>query len=106
MIRLRPLRSREVRSIRHWAIELAVVVIGVLLALWAAEWAQDRSARKSSQIAQDAMDSDLMFMALGTMRRYSTQPCVRESIANLERAAATPIGAPFTPPPVAKRVER
>lgn len=99
--RFRNLRPRHKRELRHWAIELAVVVIGVLLALWAAEWAQDRSARASSQIAQAAMDEDLMYMALGTMRRFSTQPCVLASLRNLEEAVSVADDEPFVAPPVA-----
>ena len=59
MIRLRPLRPREVRSIRHWAIELAVVVVGVLLALWAAEWVGARNLRKSDALAIETMRMEL-----------------------------------------------
>jgi hypothetical protein len=40
--RLRRLKPDEVHGIRHWTIELVVVVVGVLLALWAAEWGEDR----------------------------------------------------------------
>ena len=36
------LRARHKRDLRQWAIDLSVVVIGVLLALWAAEWADGR----------------------------------------------------------------
>ena len=60
MIRLRPLRPREVRSIRHWAIELAVVVVGVLLALWAAEWANDRGEKRKDAQAIEALRTELV----------------------------------------------
>lgn len=59
MIRLRPLRPREVRSIRHWAIELAVVVVGVLLALWVAEWAEDRREARADAQAEAAVREEL-----------------------------------------------
>ena len=51
MIRLRPLRPREQRNLRHWAMEFVVVVAGVLLALWAAEWAEkQRQSREDERI--------------------------------------------------------
>ena len=37
------LRARHKRNLRHWGMELFVEVLGVLLALWAQEWAQGRN---------------------------------------------------------------
>ena len=48
MSQFRSLRPQEKRALRHWALEFVVVVVGVLLALLAAEWAEthpDRVAR-------------------------------------------------------------
>ena len=60
MIRFRRLQPDTVRGIRHWAIELAVVVVGVLLALWAAEWANDRGEKRKDAQAIEALRTELV----------------------------------------------
>ena len=102
MIRPLNLRARQVRSLRNWGIELLIVVVGVLLALWASQWVSDREARKNAEIAAAAMDRDLMFMGHGLMRRFTTQPCIIAALKRLQIAAATPDGGTFVAPPVAK----
>ena len=81
MIRLRPLRAREKRNLRHWAMELVVVVAGVLLALWAAEWAQDREQRKSDAEAIAAMRAEVRYnlLVLSIWRAHSA--CYGEQLA-------------------------
>lgn len=59
MIRLRALRPRQIRSIRHWAIELAVVVVGVLLALWAQAWFEGRREDRRLAELEGAMREEL-----------------------------------------------
>lgn len=74
--RIRRLKPREVRSIRHWAIELAVVVVGVLLALWSAQWAEDRREAKVHAAALDNVDVAIED-AINTFAHYAvTKPCV------------------------------
>lgn len=59
MIRLRPLRPREKRNVRHWAMELVVVVVGVLIALWAAEWVSNRNQHRSDALAIETIRAEL-----------------------------------------------
>ncbi len=91
-MRLRRLRPREMRSIRHWAIELAVVVVGVLLALGAAEWAEGRreAARQAEALEEvdAAIDNALLFHA----HYQATKPCIlaeRDRILEQLRAPGT-----------------
>lgn len=96
--------SDHVRS-QNWfavALDFIIVVLGVLLALWATQWVSDRQAHRSAEIAAEAMDADLMLMAHGTMRRFSTQPCVVQAINRMDEAISVEDGAPFTPPSPAK----
>ncbi len=80
------------------ALDFVIVVMGVLLALWASQWASDRSARRSAQIAAEAMDADLRLMAIGTMRRFTTHPCIIDAIDRLSEAVSIEDGEPFIMP--------
>lgn len=74
--RFRSLKPREIRSIRHWAIELVVVVVGVLLALWTAEWAADRREAKIRADAMEKVDSAIE-ESLVTFAHYAAaKPCI------------------------------
>ena len=83
-------------------LDFCIVVAGVLLALWASQWAADRSARRSAQIAAEAMDADLMVMAIGTMRRFTTQPCIVGATERLDQAVSIGDGEIFTAPAPAR----
>lgn len=85
------------------ALDFGIVVVGVLLALWASQWASDRDARRSARIATEAMDADLMLTAIGTMRRFTTQQCLVDAIKRTSAAASVPDGEPFVAPPPAKQ---
>lgn len=80
-------------------LDFVIVVAGVLLALWTSQWASDRQAQRSAHIAAEAMDADLMLMAMGTMRRYTTHPCLVVAIERLDEAVSIEDGAPFDAPP-------
>lgn len=80
------------------ALDFLIVLTGVMLALWASQWVADREARRSAQISQDAMDADLMLMAMGTMRRFTTNACLTDAITRITEAAAVEDGAPFVTP--------
>ncbi len=83
-------------------LDFVIVVLGVLLALWASQWASNRDARRGAQIAAEAMDADLRTMALGTMRRFTTQPCVVQAFDRVIEAISVDDGAAFVLPPPAK----
>jgi hypothetical protein len=94
-VRLRRI-FEHVRS-QNWLavfLDFVIVVAGVLLALWATQWASDRSARRSAQIAAEAMDADLRLMAIGTMRRFTTHPCLIDAMERLDDAVSVEDGEP------------
>ncbi len=97
------IKARRLDSLLRWGMELFVVVFGVLLALWTQEWVSKFRDRESAQIAAAAMDRDLLFMATGTMRRFTAQPCMLASLRALVKAVDIGDGEIFTAPPVAKR---
>lgn len=83
--RLRKLRPRELRSIRHWGIELAVVVVGVLLALWAAEWADDRREATRDEILIEAVRDEVRYnlLVLSIWRAHGA--CHAQQLAHIGR---------------------
>ncbi|GEM_PF-2431682 len=80
------------------ALDFLIVVVGVMLALWTSQWAAERSARQSAAIAAEAMDADLMAMAQGTMRRFTTNPCLVEAIGRLDASVSVGDGEAFVAP--------
>lgn len=88
-VRLGP---QPMRRIRHWGMELAVVVGGVLLALWAQAWFE---GRKEGRIHSDTVEQidDLFGRALvQTAARVSSSSCSRERIAELDNALRSSTG--------------
>src|SRR3982751_1686185 len=59
MALLRTLTSDERRTIGHWAMELVVVVAGVLIALWLQGWAEHRRAIQDMAVAEDAIHDEI-----------------------------------------------
>ena len=55
----RSIHPRQKRVLRHWALEFVVVVVGVMLALLAAEWAETRRAKAEAEQAVGAMAREL-----------------------------------------------
>lgn len=69
--------SKERRSdIAHWAMELVVVVIGVLLALWAQEWAEDRAEEKRMNVALDAVHAEAYENLVLLMFKQTLDQCL------------------------------
>ena len=86
MLRLRALRPREMRSIRHWAMELVVVVVGVLLALWAQEWVSERSDRKRLAIVERDLANELRGNLATMMINDSMAQCYLDKVEAVRAA--------------------
>lgn len=82
--RLPQLRPRQKRELRHWAIELVVVVVGVLLALFAAEWAEGRreAAEHERRIAR--MDNAIVKVAADAAAERAAAMCEDARIEELK----------------------
>lgn len=81
MIRLRPLRPREARNLRHWAMEFVVVVLGVLIALWAAEWAEGRRESQQMRIAEQAVRDEIVYNITAIEVWAAHYECTEETAA-------------------------
>jgi hypothetical protein len=84
--------AQPMRRLRQWTTELAVVVVGVLLALWAQAWFE---GRKEAAIHRDTIvQMDALFgrVLAQTASRVAANECSRERIAELDAALAASAG--------------
>lgn len=84
--RFRSLRPQEKWSLRHWVLEFVVVVVGVLLALLAAEWAETRRAKAEAEQAVDAMALELQMISYVMYFGLQGWECQKEQIERLYSA--------------------
>jgi hypothetical protein len=89
--RIRP-GEQPMRRLRRWSLELAVVVVGVLLALWAQAWFE---GRKEAAIHRDTVaQMDALFgrVLAQTASRVAASECSRARITELDDALRTSTG--------------
>lgn len=77
--RLRP----HQHTIGHWAMELLVVFVGVLIALSAQAWAQDRSAKARAEAAETRIREELGTNIFLGYERIALRTCLKERLADL-----------------------
>ena len=80
MALLRKLTDGQRRTIGHWAMELVVVVAGVLIALWLQEWVANRRAVQDMVAAEDAIHDEVRTALTTLIWREAISRC------HLERA--------------------
>jgi len=76
MIRPRHLSDEMKKNFRHWAMELVVVVVGVLLALWAQQWDEQRREVRQHAESLEALDREILIMLAAAMRPVAVDACV------------------------------
>lgn len=59
MALLRELTGEQKRTFSHWAMELVIVVAGVLIALWVQQWAEGRRANADMAAAEKAIHEEV-----------------------------------------------
>lgn len=87
---MRGLDAERLKSIRHWAMELVVVVTGVLLALWAQEWAQDRERRDRTEAAMESIRSEARENLSLLMFKRSLDQCLVDREIEIRDALNAP----------------
>lgn len=105
MVRRARLGPQPIQLIRHWGTELAIVVAGVLIALWAQAWFE---GRKESQVHRETIaQMDRLFgrALVQTAARVSSSSCSRERIAELDDALRSSTGN-WTAMPIRNLPER
>ena len=84
---MRPI-ARAMRYLGRWGTELAVVVVGVLLALWAQAWFEGRKEADVHRDTTAQMDALLGRVLAQTAARVASSDCSSERIAELDDAVA------------------
>jgi hypothetical protein len=72
---LRKLTSDHRRNIGHWAMELVVVIAGVLIALWLQAWAEHRRAVHDMTAAEDAIHDEVRAALTTLIWREAISQC-------------------------------
>src|SRR5205085_6993777 len=72
---LRKLKDSEKRTVGHWAMELIVVVAGVLIALWLQNWAERRRAMQDMAAAEYAIHDEVRDALTALMWRKAINRC-------------------------------
>jgi hypothetical protein len=76
------LRGRK-HVIAHWAMELLIVVAGVLIALGAQQWAQDRASKQGAARAEARIREELATNVLLGVERITLNNCIKQRLSRL-----------------------
>jgi len=90
MIRPRHLSEETKRNLRHWAMELVVVVVGVLLALWAQEWAEERRQAADDEQIMREVRQEIRDYVRATATYQIQEACRKERLAVLRDQLSRP----------------
>lgn len=71
------LRESQKRNLRHWGMELFVVVLGVLLALWAQEWAQARNQNQQHQQVMENFHREILITQAFAAQGVMVETCLK-----------------------------
>jgi hypothetical protein len=69
--------------IAHWAMELLIVVAGVLIALGAQQWAQDRASKQGAARAEARIREELATNVLLGVERITLNNCIKQRLSRL-----------------------
>jgi hypothetical protein len=71
------------RNIAHWGMELVIVVTGVLIALGAQQWAENRSSEAKAKAAEARIKLEAQANLMQGIHRIALRECLRERLAVL-----------------------
>ena len=72
---LRRLTGEQKRTVAHWAMELVVVVAGVLIALWLQQWVEQRRAIGDMRAAENAIHDEVRGALTSLIWREAISQC-------------------------------
>lgn len=75
MALLRKLTGEQRRTVAHWAMELLIVVAGVLIALWLQQWGERRRAIADMKAAEDAIHDEVRATMIALIWRQAISKC-------------------------------
>jgi len=90
MALLRRLSVEQKRNVGHWAMELVIVVAGVLIAMWLQQWVEQRRSLATMHSAEDAIHDEVRETLKSLIWREAIRQCHLDR-ANELKAALTGI---------------
>jgi hypothetical protein len=88
MAMLRRLNDEQKRSVRHWAMEFVVVVIGVLIALWLQQTVEHRRALADMRTAEQAIHREVRDALILMIGRDAIDRCLAERAQLIRKGMA------------------
>jgi len=85
MFRPRVLSDEQKKNLRHWGMELVVVVVGVLLALWAQEWVEGRRQATEDAHVMAALKEEVAYNLDVLARFTALDRCTTERMAAVRK---------------------
>lgn len=95
MALLRKLTGEQKRNVAHWAMELVIVIAGVLIALWVQQWAERRRAHADMVAAEEAIHAEVREFLKDLIWRQVISQCHVERASQLKAMLLT--GGPHWP---------
>lgn len=86
MALLRKLTADQMRTAGHWAMELVIVVAGVLIAIWLQQWGERRRAQQNMEVAGEAIHDELRETLKSLIWREAIKQCHIDRIRLLKSA--------------------
>lgn len=80
---LRFFTARRWRQAGEWLVELLIVVFGVLIALYAQQWASDRQSRRAASDAEARIRDEIYANVINSVERISLHQCLQQRLAQI-----------------------
>ena len=75
MALLRQLSVEQKRNVGHWAMELVIVVVGVLIAMWLQQWVEHQRDLATMHSAEDAIHDEVRATLESLLVREAIRQC-------------------------------
>ena len=80
---LRSMTAARRRRAGHWLLELLVVVFGVLIALYAQQWANDRQSRQAAAEAEVRIREEIYANLVNSVERIALHRCLQQRLGEI-----------------------
>ena len=80
---LRFFTRRRRRQAAEWLVELLIVVFGVLIALYAQQWASDRQSRKAASDAEARIRDEIYGNLINSVERIALHQCLQQRLGQV-----------------------
>ncbi|WP_162888119.1 hypothetical protein [Sphingomonas mesophila] len=75
--------ARRRRQVGEWLVELMIVVFGVLIALYAQQWANERQSLKAAKDAETRIREEIYGNIANSVERIAVHRCLRDRLGQI-----------------------